>query len=77
MTPGAVIAAIVALRTEALVARHGPGVVVMTGALLLGTAGLLVAFTLPSEPSFLTWWRAVATVAVPAVWWLVFEERPS
>ena len=62
MTPGAVIAAIVALRTGPLVARHGPRVVVSAGALALGTAGLLSAFTLPSEPSFLTWWLPVGAL---------------
>ena len=62
MTPGAFIAAIVALRSGPLVARHGPRVVVITGALLLVGAGLLGTFTLPSEPSFLAWWLPVGVL---------------
>jgi hypothetical protein len=62
MTPGAVIAAVVALRVGPVVARRGPRVVVVGGALLLGTAGLLGAFTLPEDPSFVTWWLPVGVL---------------
>jgi MFS family permease len=62
MTPGAVIAAIVALRSGPLVGRYGPRLVVVAGALTLAAAGFLGAFTLPSEPSFLTWWLPVGVL---------------
>jgi MFS family permease len=62
MTPGAVIAAVVALRAGPVVARRGPRVVVAGGALVLGVAGLLCAIALPEDPSFVTFWLPVGVL---------------
>jgi EmrB/QacA subfamily drug resistance transporter len=56
MTPGAIIAAAVALRAGPVVARRGPWVVIAGGALVLGTAGLLLTVALPAQPAFLAFW---------------------
>jgi EmrB/QacA subfamily drug resistance transporter len=60
MTPGAVIAAAVALRAGPVVARRGPWVVIAAGAVVLGTAGLLCAVALPAQPAFLAFWLPLA-----------------
>ena len=62
MTPGALIAAIVALRAGPVVARRGPRAVVFGGALALSAAGALSAFALPETPSFLTFWLPVGVL---------------
>ena len=60
MTPGAIIAAAVALRAGPVVARSGPWAVIAGGALVLGSAGLLCAVALPEQPAFLTFWLPLA-----------------
>lgn len=60
MTPGAVVAAAVALRAGPLVARFGPGPVIVVGALVLAVAGAIPALWLPSEPAFVTFWLPLA-----------------
>ncbi len=62
MTPGAVIAAAVALRAGPVVARRGPAAVIAVGAAVLGTAGALCAIALPQEPSFMTFWLPVGVL---------------
>jgi MFS family permease len=62
MTPGAVVAAVVALRAGPLVARTGPWAVVVGGALALGLAGALCAFALPQDPSFVAFWLPVGVL---------------
>jgi EmrB/QacA subfamily drug resistance transporter len=62
MTPGAVVAAIVALRAGALVARHGPAAVIAGGALVLGAAGAWCTLALPEQPSFLSFWLPAGVV---------------
>ena len=62
MTPGAVIAALVALRAGALVAGHGPRAVIVAGAAVLGLAGAICAAALPEQPSFLTFWLPVGVL---------------
>ena len=62
MTPGALIAAIVALRSGPLVAA-GPRVVVIAGALALVAAlASGVRSPCPSEPSFLVFWLPVGVL---------------
>jgi EmrB/QacA subfamily drug resistance transporter len=56
MTPGAIVASVVALRAGAVVARRGARAVIVGGALVLGLAGLLCVVALPESPSFLTFW---------------------
>jgi EmrB/QacA subfamily drug resistance transporter len=60
MTPGAIVAAAVALRVGPVVARRGPWEVIAGGALVLGTAGLLCAVALPQQPSFLEFWLPIS-----------------
>jgi EmrB/QacA subfamily drug resistance transporter len=62
MTPGAIVAAAVALRMGPVVARRGPWEVTAGGALVLGTAGLLCAVALPREPSFLDFWLPIGVL---------------
>ena len=62
MTPGAIIAAAVALRAGPIVARRGPWVVIAGGALVLGTAGLLCAVALPEQPAFLAFWLPIGVL---------------
>ena len=58
MTPGAVVAAVVAV----LASRRPPKPVVIAGALTLAAAGALCAFRLPPEPDFLGFWLPVGTL---------------
>jgi EmrB/QacA subfamily drug resistance transporter len=58
MTPGAVIAAVVAV----LASRRAPKPMIVGGALVLATAGALAVFTLPEDPAFLSWWLPVGTL---------------
>jgi MFS family permease len=62
MTPGAVVAAVVALRAGAVAARRGPRTVIAAGAAVLATAGLLCVLALPSEPAFLAFWLPVGVL---------------
>jgi EmrB/QacA subfamily drug resistance transporter len=59
MTPGAFVAAIVAL---AAARRTTPRPAVTIGALTLAVAGALCVFTLPATPSFLTFWLPVGVL---------------
>jgi EmrB/QacA subfamily drug resistance transporter len=60
MTPGAVVATVVALRAGPVVARRGPRTVIVGGALVLAVAGLSCAVALPETPSFLTFWLPIS-----------------
>ena len=62
MTPGAVVAAAVALRAGPVVARRGPAAVIFGGALILAVAGAWCAFGLPEQPSFLSFWVPVGVL---------------
>jgi EmrB/QacA subfamily drug resistance transporter len=62
MTPGAVVASVVALRAGPVVRRHGARAVIASGALVLASAGLLCALALPATPSFLTFWLPVGAL---------------
>jgi MFS family permease len=62
MTPGAIIAAAVALRAGPVVASRGPWAVIAGGALVLGTAGLLCAVALPEQPAFLAFWLPIGVL---------------
>ena len=62
MTPGAIVASVVALRAGPVVARRGPRGVIVAGALVLGTAGLLCVLALPATPSLLTFWLPVGVL---------------
>ncbi|HYZ30611.1 MAG TPA: MFS transporter [Thermoleophilaceae bacterium] len=62
MTPGAIVAAVIALRAGRIVAKRGVRAVVVGGALVLGVAGLLGAFALPASPSFVTYWLPVGVL---------------
>jgi MFS family permease len=62
MTPGAVVAAAVALRAGPIVAARGPRFAMVGGALVLAVAGALAAFALPSAPNFLGWWLPVGVL---------------
>jgi EmrB/QacA subfamily drug resistance transporter len=62
MTPGAVVAAAVALRAGPVVARRGPAAVIGAGALVLAVPGLLGTLALPEQPSFLTFWLPVGVL---------------
>jgi MFS family permease len=62
MTPGAIVASVVALRAGPVVARRGPRRVIVAGALVLGTAGLLCVLALPATPSLLTFWLPVGVL---------------
>jgi EmrB/QacA subfamily drug resistance transporter len=62
MTPGAIVASGVALRAGPVVARRGPRAVIVAGALVLGTAGLLCVLALPATPSLFTFWLPVGVL---------------
>jgi EmrB/QacA subfamily drug resistance transporter len=62
MTPGAIVAAIVALRAGPIVAQRGPGRVIVAGAVALGAAGLSCVTALPAEPAFLAFWLPVGVL---------------
>ena len=59
MTPGAIVAAVVAL---AAARRTTPRPAVTVGALTLATAGALCVFALPETPSFMTFWLPVGVL---------------
>ena len=60
MTPGAIIAAAVALRAGPVIARRGPAPVIAGGALVLSSAGLWCWLGLPEQPSFLSFWLPIS-----------------
>jgi len=62
MTPGAIVAAVVALRSGPVVARRGPWAVIAGGALVLGVAGLLCVVSLPEQPRFVEFWLPVGVL---------------
>jgi EmrB/QacA subfamily drug resistance transporter len=62
MTPGAIVASIVALRAGPVAARRGVRSVIVGGALVLGAAGLVCVVALPETPSFLTFWLPVGVL---------------
>lgn len=62
MTPGAIIAAIVALRVGPVVVKRGPRTVIVVGAVVLAAAGVLCVVALPSDPAFLTFWLPVGAL---------------
>jgi EmrB/QacA subfamily drug resistance transporter len=62
MTPGAIVASLVALRAGPVVAARGPRPVVVAGAAVLAAAGLLCVTALPADPSFLSFWLPVGVL---------------
>jgi MFS family permease len=60
MTPGALIAAVVALGAGPVVARRGPWPVIAGGALVLTSAGLIFVLAATEEPHFLALWLPLA-----------------
>ena len=62
MTPGALIAAVVALRSGPIVARRGPWAVIAAGALALTVAGLTCALALPDDARFLDFWLPIGVL---------------
>jgi len=60
MTPGALVAAVVALRAGPVVARRGPWAVIAGGALVLASAGLIFSLAATEEPHFLALWLPLA-----------------
>jgi len=62
MTPGALIAAAVALRSGPVVARRGPWAVIGGGALVLSLAGLICAVALPADARFLDFWLPIGVL---------------
>jgi len=62
MTPGALVAAVVALRAGPVVARRGPWAVIAGGALVLVAAWLLCVVALPEQPRFLVFWLPIGVV---------------
>jgi EmrB/QacA subfamily drug resistance transporter len=62
MTPGAIVASVVALRAGRVVAQRGVRPVIVGGALVLGVAGLLCVLALPETPSFLNFWLPVGVL---------------
>jgi EmrB/QacA subfamily drug resistance transporter len=60
MTPGALIAAVVALRAGPVVARRGPWSVIAGGALVLASAGAIFILAATEEPHFLALWLPLA-----------------
>jgi MFS family permease len=58
MTPGAIVAAVVAV----LASRRPPKPVILAGALTLATAGAILTLALPAEPNFLGFWLPVGVL---------------
>ena len=58
MTPGAIVAAVVAL----LAARKPPKPIILGGAVTLAVAGALLTFTLPASPDFLGYWLPIGVL---------------
>src|SRR4051794_998321 len=58
MTPGAIVAAIVAM----LAARKTPKPIILGGAVLLATAGAILTLDLPADPDFLGFWLPVGVL---------------
>jgi hypothetical protein len=58
MTPGAVVAAIVAM----LASRREPTPMIVAGALVLAGAGLWCVLGLPEQPSFVSFWLPVGVL---------------
>jgi MFS family permease len=62
MTPGAIVASVVALKAGPIAAKHGVRAVIVGGALVLSLAGLICVLALPETPSFLTFWLPVGVL---------------
>jgi Major Facilitator Superfamily len=58
MTPGAIVAAIVAM----LAARKTPKPIILGGAILLAAAGAILTLALPADPNFLGFWLPVGVL---------------
>jgi EmrB/QacA subfamily drug resistance transporter len=58
MTPGAIVAAVVAI----LAARRTPKPTILAGAATLALAGVLCTFALPQDPNFLGFWLPVGVL---------------
>ena len=58
MTPGAIVAAVVAL----LAARKTPKPIILGGALTLAVAGAILTLALPGEPNFFGFWLPVGVL---------------
>ncbi|MCT9007766.1 DHA2 family efflux MFS transporter permease subunit [Streptomyces rhizosphaerihabitans] len=63
VTPGAVAATLVALYSGRIQTRYGPRTVVVAGAIVLAGTGFFLAFTLPDQPRFLTYWLPTGILA--------------
>jgi len=58
MTPGAIVAAVVAV----LAARKTPKPIIVAGAVTLAVAGAILTLTLPAEPNFLGYWLPIGVL---------------
>ncbi|WP_053226299.1 MFS transporter [Solirubrobacter soli] len=58
MTPGAIVAAVIAV----LAARRTPRPIILGGAVLLAAAGAILTLWLPAEPNFLGFWLPVGVL---------------
>jgi EmrB/QacA subfamily drug resistance transporter len=56
VSPGAIVAAVVALRAGPLVARHGPRPVVVGGLLVTTATAIWILLAIDDDPAFLTLW---------------------
>jgi EmrB/QacA subfamily drug resistance transporter len=63
VTPGAVLAAVVALRSGPLVARHGPRPVVLAGLAIIAGASAWIVLAVGDSPAFLSLWLPAGTLA--------------
>jgi EmrB/QacA subfamily drug resistance transporter len=62
MTPGAVTAAVVALRCGPLVARFGPRPVVVVGLLVIAATAIWIRAAVSDDPAFLSLWLPAGTI---------------
>jgi MFS family permease len=62
LTPGAIVAAIVAFRVAPVVATRGVRTVIVGGAVALAAAGAACALALPAQPAFLAFWLPVGVL---------------
>lgn len=60
VSPGAVVAAVVALRAGPLVARYGPRPVVVGGLLITAASAVWILLAIDDDPAFLTLWLPVS-----------------
>jgi MFS family permease len=62
VSPGAVVATVVALRCGPLVARFGPRPVIVSGAVALIAVAVVMGVAVPQQPDFLGFWLPVGTL---------------